>query len=67
MRATQTTSGKDADMEKTAGQVAYELDVQFRPTYHTGEPRKTWEQLDEVCKWSWERIGFNPNEVGGIK
>ncbi len=34
---------------------AYSADVAARPTYHDGTPRKTWEQLDEVARWSWQR------------
>lgn len=40
---------------ETAGQRAYELDVSRAPTYHTGEPRKTWEKLGDVERLSWER------------
>lgn len=40
---------------KTPGQIAYELDVKAMPNYHDGEPRKTWDQLCDVAKWTWER------------
>lgn len=38
-----------------AGRELYEADLLDRPTYHDGSPRKTWEQLSEVARWSWER------------
>lgn len=40
---------------KTPGQIDYERDVQQKPLYHTGQPRKTWEELSEITRWSWER------------
>ena len=40
---------------KTPGQLDYERDVQQKPLYHTGQPRKTWEELSEITRWSWER------------
>jgi hypothetical protein len=39
----------------TPGEAAYIEDVRRRPTYHTGEPRLTWAQLDAWVKQSWER------------
>lgn len=39
----------------TRGQQAYERDVKRRPTYHDGKPRRSWDQLSEVAKWSWEK------------
>ena len=39
----------------TPGQRAYESDVAERPVYHDGTPRRTWEQLHPVARWSWER------------
>ena len=39
----------------TPGEIAYNEDVRRRPTYHTGEPRLTWAQLDAWVKQSWER------------
>ncbi len=41
--------------ERTAGQIAYEADVQARPLYFDGKPRRAWDQLDEPVRWSWER------------
>jgi hypothetical protein len=40
---------------KTQGQIDYEADVKRRPTYHDGTPRRAWELLDEIAKWSWNR------------
>jgi hypothetical protein len=40
---------------KSAGQLAYELDVVLDPNYHDGSPRKKWEELDDISRWSWER------------
>jgi hypothetical protein len=38
-----------------AGRIAYERDVELRPKYHDGTPRKKWEELGEVEQWSWGR------------
>lgn len=54
----------EADIQvvtKTAGQLAYEADYKITPTYPDGGKRATWEQLDSVAKWSWER---NPTPRG---
>lgn len=40
---------------KTAGQLAYEADLAKQPRYHDATLRKTWKQLDELCRSSWER------------
>ena len=42
-------------MTKDPGQADYEADLQRRPTYHDGTPRKTWAQLDALARWSWAR------------
>lgn len=42
-------------MTKTPGQIAYEEDVRFTPTYDHGIPRHSWDQLSEIARWSWER------------
>jgi hypothetical protein len=39
------------------GRPAYEASLLAQPTYHDGTPRKSWEQLGEVERWSWERRG----------
>ena len=36
------------------GKAAYELDVKRNPIYPDGTNRKTWEQLGEIEKISWE-------------
>lgn len=38
-----------------AGRAAYEADCRARPLYHDGTPRRRWDQLGEVERWSWER------------
>jgi len=42
-------------MKKTPGQVAYEAELKVVPTYHDSQQRKSWSQLGEVERWSWER------------
>lgn len=53
----------------TKGRSAYEADVRERPTYHDGAPRRTWEQLDDLARWSWEKSPFPlpcaPHNAGG--
>ena len=39
----------------TKGKAAYEADLKIRPTYHDGTPRKAWEQLCSVARYSWEK------------
>lgn len=34
---------------------AYEADVERRPNYPSGEPRKSWDELSNVARWSWGR------------
>jgi hypothetical protein len=51
-------------MNKTKGQIAYESDVKRRPVYHDGMPRKRWEELSAIARWSWERPVVR---VGGSK
>lgn len=41
--------------DKQPGQLAYEADVALRPNYHDGSPRKTWDELDNIERWSWSR------------
>jgi hypothetical protein len=40
---------------RTPGRIAYESDLLRRPLYHDGTPRKTWDQLGAISRWSWER------------
>ena len=39
----------------TPGEFAYNEDVRRRPTYDKGAPRRSWAQLDDHAKASWER------------
>lgn len=39
----------------TKGQRAYEADLIERPFYHDGKPRRTWDQLHDIGRWSWEK------------
>lgn len=40
---------------KTAGQIAYEAELQARPHYHDGGARPAWAQLRPIAKTSWEK------------
>ncbi len=46
----------------TPGQLAYEADVAKHPEYRPGWPRRTWAQLDDLARSSWEK---NPTPRGG--
>lgn len=48
-------------LPKTAGQAAYEADLRWRPNYDGGKPRKTWDQLGDLARSTWER---NPTPRG---
>ena len=37
------------------GREAYKEDVRRKPTYHNGQPRKQWDDLDAIAQWSWNR------------
>lgn len=37
------------------GQRAYESELRARPVYHDGKPRKTWAQLGDLERSTWER------------
>jgi hypothetical protein len=43
------------DEAKSQGQIDYEADVLRRPTYHDGTPRKTWDELSDIARYSWKR------------
>ena len=43
----------------TAGQQAYERDVARTPLYHDGQPRRSWQDICAIARWSWER---NPTD-----
>jgi len=50
------TLGKpQAETPKTPGQIAYETDCAARPLYDDKTPRKSWAQLDDITRYSWER------------
>ena len=40
---------------RTVGEARYVYDCLKRPCYHTGENRKTWDELGESEKRTWER------------
>jgi len=42
-------------MKQTPGQRAYNRELQYVPNYDKGVPRKTWEELDDIAKASWEK------------
>lgn len=33
----------------------HEADVAAKPLYHDGAKRRSWDELSEIAKWSWER------------
>lgn len=39
---------------KSRGQLDYEHDVRMNPYHDDGRPRKTWDQLSNIERWSWE-------------
>jgi len=39
----------------TPGHAAYIEDCARKPKYDTGELRRSWEILDDLTRWSWER------------
>lgn len=39
----------------TPGQKAYEEDCRRQPRYEDGTLRKSWSELGEVERWSWNR------------
>lgn len=41
--------------KRTPGQVAYEADLAAEPLYNDRTRRKTWNELGELERWSWER------------
>jgi hypothetical protein len=40
---------------RTRGQIVYDADCERQPLYHDGTTRRTWHDLSEVERWSWER------------
>lgn len=43
----------------TKGKKAYEADLAKKPNYHDGTKRKTWQELPEFARWSWEKYDSN--------
>lgn len=39
----------------TAGEQAYVEDCKRQPTYHDGTPRKSWHELPDYVRDTWER------------
>ena len=39
---------------KTAGQIAYETELLQVPVYLDGTPRKSWDELPDYSKKTWE-------------
>ena len=47
--------------QKSAGQQAYERDLQVMPNYpHNNTPRPQWDRLNEIARWSWDRNPTDP-------
>lgn len=42
-------------MDKTPGQIAYEIDLVTRPNYPDGTLRKTWDELPDFARSQWEK------------
>ena len=40
---------------KSKGEIAYEQDVCRKPTYHDGSKRKTFSELSQCMRYSWEK------------
>lgn len=50
----QTDSQIRSNPELT-GRAAYAASLKAAPNYHDGTPRKTWEQLGDIERWSWSK------------
>lgn len=55
MNATSKSETSQSSSQKSRGQLEYEADVSFVPTYHDGTPRKRWDQLTDLQRSSWEQ------------
>jgi hypothetical protein len=40
---------------KSPGRLAYEADCTAQPFYHDGARRRTWDQIGDAARQSWER------------
>lgn len=38
------------------GRAAYEASLAAVPHYRNGTPRRKWEELDDLTRWTWERV-----------
>ncbi|TIR24013.1 MAG: hypothetical protein E5X34_13235 [Mesorhizobium sp.] len=47
------TTDRAAYIER--GRADYEADVKARPLYPDGTPRKGWDQLCEIARYSWAK------------
>lgn len=52
-RANRTKS--EIPVRPGAGQLAYERDLQIQSRYHDGSFRPSWQKLNAIARWSWER------------
>ncbi|GLR55162.1 hypothetical protein KYK30_31920 [Shinella yambaruensis] len=60
-------SHRDLDVRQNPalrGRVAYEASIAAAPLYHDGTPRKPWDQLGDVERWSWERPVSTKPSIG---
>lgn len=46
--------GSAPSAQKSRGQADYEADVARNPNYADGAPRKTWTQLNQFARETWE-------------
>jgi len=46
---------EQSEQRFASGREAYEHDVANAPLYHNGQPRRKWDDLSEVARWSWNR------------
>lgn len=49
------TDGEIRQNPNLRGRQAYEASLTAAPLYHDGTPRKAWDQLSDLERWSWER------------
>ena len=55
----------------SAGQRAYERDLEIQPNYEDGTPRRPWDELPKIYRDTWEKKGkSHPRyyvEIDGIR
>lgn len=53
----------------TKGQKAYEADIKRNPFYHDGTRRRSWDDLSDIARWSWNKaptpLPAAPVDTGG--